>query len=120
MHTSKPQSVRSRLAQRVRLLRVLHGWSQERLAENCGLHRTYIGAVERAERNITVDNVAKIAAALRVPIGALFDDSDLLRWSAAFRDTHLEESHAAYRTAPPAWVPCLKPSTTPHTAAPLH
>jgi transcriptional regulator with XRE-family HTH domain len=51
------------LGKRLRALREKRGWSQEYCAEQCGLHRTYIGAVERGERNVTLDTVDKIASA---------------------------------------------------------
>ena len=49
---------------RIREMRTCRGWSQEELAARCGLHRTYIGAVERTERNITLRTLARIADAL--------------------------------------------------------
>ena len=52
------------VANNVRRLRKAKGWSQEDLAEKSGLHRTYIGAIERAEQNITVETLARVAAAL--------------------------------------------------------
>ncbi len=52
------------LATTIRELRTSRGWSQEQLAEHCGLHRTYVGAVERAERNITLRSLSKLAQAL--------------------------------------------------------
>jgi transcriptional regulator with XRE-family HTH domain len=58
--------------QRVRQIRSQHGWSQEELADQCGLHRTYIGGVERGERNISLLNIAKIATALQVEVIELF------------------------------------------------
>jgi transcriptional regulator with XRE-family HTH domain len=64
----------SRFGERVRELRTARGLSQEKLAEAASLHRTYIGMIERAEKNITLINAAKIAAALNVPLGSLFDD----------------------------------------------
>ena len=54
------------LAANIRRLREKHGWSQEDCAEKCGLHRTYIGAVERGERNITIATLERIAAAFEV------------------------------------------------------
>lgn len=59
-----PNNPMSSIADQVRLLRLSKGWSQEELAARCGLHRTYVGAVERAERNITVGTLYKLAHAL--------------------------------------------------------
>lgn len=53
------------VAKNIRLFRLERGWSQEFCAEQCNLHRTYIGAVERGERNITLGTLDKIALALR-------------------------------------------------------
>jgi transcriptional regulator with XRE-family HTH domain len=59
-------------AQNVRTLRLQKGWSQEELARRADLHRTYIGAIERHERNVSLLNVERIAKALKV------DAKDLL------------------------------------------
>ena len=48
----------------MRELRLAKGWTQEELAEHTGLHPTYIGGVERGERNLGLDNILKIARAL--------------------------------------------------------
>lgn len=55
------------LAYHVRLLRVEKGWSQERLALECELDRTYVSAVERCRWNISLSNIERIAQALDVP-----------------------------------------------------
>ena len=57
---------------RVRALRTEKGWSQEDFAFECGLHRTYIGAVERGERNISLENIKKIADTFKIDIAELF------------------------------------------------
>lgn len=48
---------------KVREKRLKKGWSQEELAGRCGLHRTYIGSIERSERNVSLLNIEKIAQA---------------------------------------------------------
>lgn len=55
---------RNRFGGKVRELRLAKGWTQEELAERTGLHPTYIGGVERGERNLGLDNLLKIARAL--------------------------------------------------------
>jgi transcriptional regulator with XRE-family HTH domain len=54
------------VAANVKRLRLARKWSQEYCAEKCDLHRTYIGAVERGERNITLATLDTIAAAFGV------------------------------------------------------
>ncbi len=54
--------------------RLKRNLSQEKLGELAGLHRTYIGMVERAEKNITLKNIQKIAKALSLRISSLFKD----------------------------------------------
>jgi len=56
----------------VRKLRSKLGFSQEELADECGLHRTYVGSVERGERNISLQNIVILAKALETtPSGLL-------------------------------------------------
>lgn len=61
-----------KFGRKVRELRTAAGLSQEALAEKAGLHRTYIGMIERAEKNITLANIEKIARALGVPLREMF------------------------------------------------
>jgi transcriptional regulator with XRE-family HTH domain len=58
--------LRQTVAKSVRLFRSKLGLSQEALAHAAGLHRTYIGSIERAERNVSIDNIERIAKALEV------------------------------------------------------
>jgi transcriptional regulator with XRE-family HTH domain len=74
MELEKDSQVKQEFGNRVRTLRKRKGLSQEALALACGLDRTYIGGVERGERNISLINIHKIADALGVPAGELFND----------------------------------------------
>lgn len=59
------------LGRQIRIERFLRGFSQEQLAETAGLHRTFIGVVERGEKHITVANCSKIAIALDIRLSEL-------------------------------------------------
>ncbi len=61
---------------RVRDERLRKGLSQEELAVRAGVHRTYIGMIERAEKNITLVNIERIAVALEMEICELFEQSE--------------------------------------------
>ncbi|MFH1207709.1 MAG: helix-turn-helix transcriptional regulator [Patescibacteria group bacterium] len=54
--------------QKVREERLKRGWSQEEFAKKAKVHRTYVGMIERAEKNITLENIEKIAKALSVKV----------------------------------------------------
>lgn len=71
--TSSDISARTAFAYALRHLRQEKGWSQEFLAAKVGLHRTYVGSVERGERNISIDNIEKFARALGCTVGKLFE-----------------------------------------------
>ena len=66
-------SVLIKFGEKIRQLRKEKNLSQEELADRAKLHRTYIGMIERAEKNITLTNIQKLATALDVEINQLFD-----------------------------------------------
>lgn len=74
MTTPTEHDIQKRFGAHVRKLRREKGLSQEALALVCGLDRTYVGSVERGERNISLVNIHLLASALRVPVKVIFDD----------------------------------------------
>lgn len=67
-----PES-RQIFARNLKETRVKQGLSQEELADIAGLHRTYVGSVERGERNISIDNMERLASALNITIQDLLN-----------------------------------------------
>jgi len=65
-HLPDPSNLREVLAYWIRLKRVDKGWSQERLAMECELDRTYVSAVERSRWNVSLSNIERMAQALQV------------------------------------------------------
>lgn len=78
------QAIRSAFGNQVRALRKKQSISQEELALKCELDRSYIGQVERGERNISLENIYRIAVGLRVPARELLTEIegtlDLSSW----------------------------------------
>ena len=66
----------------VRDLRLSRGLSQEALAERAGLHRTYIGGIERGERNVSLVNISLLADALEVELATLMTEAERGRRSS--------------------------------------
>ena len=64
-------SAREALATNLRRLRAEHGLSQEALADLAGIHRNYLGGIERRERNVGLDNLERLARALGVSVSEL-------------------------------------------------
>jgi transcriptional regulator with XRE-family HTH domain len=73
--TQRNQSdILRRFGQRVRELRAEQGFSQEAFAAECELDRSYMGGVERGQRNVALRNIEKIAAALDLSLSELLED----------------------------------------------
>jgi transcriptional regulator with XRE-family HTH domain len=71
------RTIQEQIGIRVRELRERKGVSQEALAATCGLHRTYIGLIERGERNLSLAVIEQIAAGLGVAVGDLFSKAEM-------------------------------------------
>lgn len=68
--------VRVRIAENVRIRRLMHNWSQEDLAQEAELDRSFVGDIERAERNISIETLEKLAIAFGVEPGDLAVEMD--------------------------------------------
>jgi len=67
------KTILEKFGEKVREERLKQGLSQEELASRAGVHRTYIGMIERAEKNITLENIEKIANALEISLEKLMN-----------------------------------------------
>jgi len=73
-YSEEERSLLVKLGNNIRKYRKAKGWSQEELAFQAGLDRTYIGSIERGERNVAALNLVKIAKVLEVSVGELLID----------------------------------------------
>lgn len=71
--TLPPEPIHRLIAHNVRWLRFMRGWTQTELAQATGLHRSYVSEIERAQCNLRLDNIQKLADGLGVPVIRLFD-----------------------------------------------
>jgi transcriptional regulator with XRE-family HTH domain len=69
-------ALQKRVGQRIRTLREKRGLSQEEFADICGLHRTYVGSVERGERNLTLNSLQTLSKALKVKMADILKGLD--------------------------------------------
>ena len=79
MPTEAPEKLLAAFGAAVRRLRVERRLSQEGLAEAAGIHRTYIGDVERGRRNVSLVNIVRIADALSIDTASLMAEMDRVR-----------------------------------------
>lgn len=71
-----PPPIKTKFGSRLRRLRKERGFSQEGFAEECGLDRTYVGGIERGERNVGIENIERLAFALGIEVKVLFEFGD--------------------------------------------
>jgi transcriptional regulator with XRE-family HTH domain len=72
MEEGLPNLLLKALGRRIRELRTEQGYSQEAFADKCGVHRTFMGTIERGESNLSFQNIHKVAATLGVTLSDLF------------------------------------------------
>jgi transcriptional regulator with XRE-family HTH domain len=70
-------NIQQKYGVKVKIFRTKKGWSQEKLALNANLDRTYIPSIEKGERNVSINVIEKIAIALEVDIKDFFDSNSL-------------------------------------------
>lgn len=73
IYKTMSKTILEKFGEKVREERLKQGLSQEELASRAGVHRTYIGMIERAEKNITLENIEKIANALEISLEKLMN-----------------------------------------------
>ena len=95
-----PEPVLLAFGQAVRQLRKARGFSQETFAHYCGLDRSYLGGVERGERNITLANIERIIAALHMKPSEFFVALD-----GHFRDIAVQRGTSHLNGFAPYFVP---------------
>ena len=66
--------IKQKFGEKVKLFRTIKGWSQEKLALEAGIDRTYLPGIEKGERNVSITVVEKLAIALKVEIKDFFDE----------------------------------------------
>lgn len=66
--------IAKQIGERLRAYRNQKGWSQEELAERAGFHPTYIGQLERGEKNATIESISRVSGALGIPLSVLFEN----------------------------------------------
>lgn len=76
MFRKSSDTLRTLLAENIKNFRKKNGFSQEELAEQCGLHRTYIGSIERYERNVTLSTLEVLASTLSVTVPQLLTETE--------------------------------------------
>jgi transcriptional regulator with XRE-family HTH domain len=69
-------TLREKLGRAVRRLRMGAGFSQESFADACKIHRTYMGSIERGEKNVSLDYIELIARTLEIPVSELFLEAE--------------------------------------------
>lgn len=93
------------LGQRIRALRTEQGYSQEAFADKCGVHRTFMGTIERGESNLSFQNILRVAATLGLSLSTLFQNleknAEALSPAAAASKTgnRRRESKHAFKSA---------------------
>jgi transcriptional regulator with XRE-family HTH domain len=83
------------VGQRVRKLRLQAGYSQEAFADHCGVHRTFMGTIERGETNLSLQNLARVAAGLGITMSKLLSGIERLAARLATGDRGSADAIAA-------------------------